>query len=185
MARSRLCLCAVAVAAALPLMAVAASAQAKTLYFDGAPSHDRDATIQFTVKGTMKKGRFTPTEVSKVHVYDQMFTCYTATGARATSGRLEGSVDDYGYPDMKPIRVKQNGAFSGSLTETITDPASHASVITTLLKFSGRIANKRATGTYQSKSDPEGGIDEGYCGDAKPVAWIAGRSALPPLPPDD
>lgn len=51
------------------------------------------------------------------------------------------------------------------------------------LKFSGRIANRKATGTYQSKSDPEGGIDKGYCRDAKPVPWTATRGALPPLPP--
>jgi hypothetical protein len=167
------------------VFASSAVADAKTLYFDGAPKHDKDATIQFTVKGTMKHGKFSPNQVSKVHVYNQRFTCYTAQGAPATNGRLEGSVDDYGYPQMKPIQVRKNGAFSGSLTDTITDPLTHQTVIVTLLRFSGRISNKTATGTYRSQSDPEGGINEGYCGDAKPVAWSAGRSALPPLPPSD
>jgi hypothetical protein len=166
-------------------LASAAVADAKTLYFDGSPTHDRDAAIQFTVKGTMTKGKFSPTQVSEIHVYNQKFTCYSASGQRATSGRLEGSLDDYGYPDIKPVHVKKNGSFSGSVTDTITDPLSHKSVIVTLLKFSGRIVNKRATGTYQSKTDPEGGIDDGYCGDAKPVAWSASRTALPPLPPSD
>lgn len=166
-------------------LASAAVAEAKTLYFNGAPNHDRDATIQFAVKGTMSKGKFAPAEISDIHVFDQKFTCYSATGKPAQSGRLEGSVDDYGYPDMKPVKVKKNGSFSGSLTDKMTDPLTHKSVITTLLEFSGKIANKRATGTYQSKSDPEGGIDEGYCGDAKPVAWTADRSVLKPLPPDD
>jgi hypothetical protein len=164
-------------------LASAAIADAKTLYFDGAPTHDKDATIQFTVKGAVKKGKFTATQVSEIHVYNQRFTCFTTTGAPATRGRLEGSLDDYGYPQMKPIPVKKNGAFSGSLTDKITDPLSHKTVIVTLLKFSGKITNKQATGTYQSKTDPEGGIDDGYCGDAKPVAWSASRSALPPLPP--
>ncbi len=72
---------------------------------------------------------------------------------------------------------------SGSLTDEITDPLNHKTVIVTQLKFSGRIANKRATGTYQSKSNPEGGIHDGYCGNAKPVMWSARRSALPPSPP--
>jgi hypothetical protein len=164
-------------------LALAATADAKTLYFNGAPKHDKDATIQFTVNGTLKKGKFSAAKVSEVHVYNQLFTCYTATGAPATHGRLQGSVDDYGYPQMKPIHVRRNGAFSGSLTEKITDPLSHKAVTVTLLTFSGRITNKRATGTYQSKSDPEGGIDEGYCGDAKPVPWSASLSVLPPLPP--
>jgi hypothetical protein len=84
---------------------------------------------------------------------------------------------------MKPVRVKKNGFFAGSLTDRISDPLTHRSAIVTLLKFSGRIANKKATGTYQSKSDPEGGIDKGYCRDAKPVPWTATRGALPPLPP--
>jgi hypothetical protein len=163
--------------------ALAAIADAKTLYFDGAPTHDKDATIQFTVKGSVKKGKFTPTEVLDVHVFNQRFTCYSATGAPATHGRLEGSVDDYGYPGMKPIRVKKNGSFSGLLTDTITDPLAGKTVIVTQLKFAGRIANKKATGTYQSKSNPEGGIKDGYCGDAKPVSWGASRGALPPLPP--
>jgi hypothetical protein len=167
------------------VVASSAVADAKTLYFNGAPKHDKDATIQFTVKGTMKNGKFSPNQVSKVHVYNQRFTCYTATGAPATNGRLEGSVDDYGYPQMKPIQVRKNGAFSGSLTDTITDPLSHKAVIVTLLRFSGRITNKTATGTYRSQSDPEGGINEGYCGDANSVAWSATRSALPPLPPGD
>jgi hypothetical protein len=161
----------------------AAIADAKTMYFDGAPQHDKDATIQFTVKGTVNKGKFSATQVSNVHVYNQRFTCYTASGAAATSGRLQGSLDDYGYPQMKPIRVKKNGSFSGSFVDKFTDPLSHTTVTDTLLKFSGRIVNKRATGTYQSKSDPEGGIGDGYCGDAKPVTWSAGRTALPPLPP--
>ncbi len=165
------------------VFALVASADAKTLYFDGAPKHDKDATIQFTVKGTVKKGTFSATEVSKVHVYNQLFACYTASGARATSGRLEGSVDDYGYPQMKPIHVRKNGSFSGSFTDTFTDPLSHKTVIATLLTFSGTITGTRATGTYQSKSNPEGGIDDGYCGDAKPVTWGARRGALPPLPP--
>jgi hypothetical protein len=166
-------------------LALPAGAEAKTLYFDGAPTHDRDATIQFTVKGTVTKGKFSPTQVSDIHVFNQMFTCYSQSGKRATSGRLEGSVEDYGYPDIKPVRVKKNGSFSGSVTDRIADPLTHKSVIVTLLKFSGRIANKRATGTYESKTNPEGGIDDGYCGDAKPVAWGASRTALPPLPPDD
>jgi hypothetical protein len=164
-------------------LASAAIADAKTLYFNGAPKHDTDATIQFTVNGTVKHGKFHATQVSHVHVYNQRFTCYTATGAPATSGRLEGSVEDYGYPEIKPIRVKNNGSFSGSFTDTITDPTTGKGVIVTLLKFSGRITNQEATGTYQSKTDPEGGIDDGYCGDAKPVTWNASRSALPPLPP--
>lgn len=180
----RLVLIGMTVALALAF-ASAASAGAKTLYFDGTPKHDKDATIQFTVKGTVKKGKFSPTQVSNVHVYNQRFTCYTSTGARAMSGRLEGSVDDYGYPQMKPIHVRKNGSFSGSFTDTFTDPLSHKAVVATLLTFSGAIRGKTATGTYQSKSDPEGGIDEGYCGDAKPVAWSANRSALPPLPPSD
>jgi hypothetical protein len=167
------------------VFASAAIADAKTLYFNGAPKHDKDATIQFTVNGTVKKGKFSATQVSKVHVYNQLFTCYTSTGTPATHGRLEGSVEDYGYPQMKPIHVRKNGAFSGSLTDKITDPLTHKAVTVTLLKFSGRITNKRATGTYQSKSNPEGGIDDGYCGDAKPVTWSASRSALPPLPPSD
>jgi hypothetical protein len=158
-------------------------ADAKTLYFDGAPTHDKGATIQFTVKGNVKKGTFTATQVLDVHVYNQKFTCYSATGAPATHGRLEGSVDDYGYPGIKPIRVKKNGSFSGLLTDTITDPLSGTAVIVTQLRFAGRIVNRKATGTYQSKSDPEGGIKDGYCGDAKPVTWSAGRSVLPPLPP--
>jgi hypothetical protein len=160
-------------------------ADAKTFYFNGSPVHDKDATIQFTVNGVVQKGKFVPHQVSDVHVYNQLFTCYTAAGAPATSGRLEGSVDDYGYPAMKPIRVKKNGSFSGALTDKITDPGTGKKVITTELRFAGRIVNKRATGTYQSKSDPEGGIDFGYCGDKKPVKWGATRSALPPLPPGD
>jgi hypothetical protein len=166
-------------------LAFAAVADAKTLYFDGSPKHDKEATIQFTVKGTMAKGKFSPTQVSEIHVFNQKFTCYSTSGKPATRGRLEGSIDDYGYPDIKPVHVKKNGSFSGSVTDTITDPLSHKSVIVTLLKFSGKIVNKRATGTYQSKTDPEGGIDDGYCGDAKPVAWSANRIALPPLPPSD
>jgi hypothetical protein len=164
-------------------LASATIADAKTLYFNGAPKHDTDATVQFTVKGTVKKGKFHATSVLHVHVYNQRFTCYAASGAPATSGRLEGSVDDYGYPRIKPIRVRKNGSFSGSFTDTISDPISGKRVVVTLLKFSGRITNHKATGTYQSKTDPEGGIDDGYCGDAKPVAWSASRSALPPLPP--
>lgn len=164
--------------------ALTAIAGAKTLYFDGAPTHDKDATIQFTVKGSVKKGTFTATEVLDVHVYNQRFTCYSATGAPATRGRLQGSVDDYGYAGITPIRVKRNGSFSGLLTDTITDPLTGKGVIATQLRFAGRIANKRATGTYQSKTNPEGGIKDGYCGDAKPVSWTATRGALPPLPPD-
>ena len=79
-------------------LASAAVAKAKTLYFNGSPTHDHDATIQFTVKGTMTKGKFSPTEVLDIHVFNQQFSCYSAAGKRATSGRLEGSVDDYGYP---------------------------------------------------------------------------------------
>jgi hypothetical protein len=165
--------------------ALTAVAEAKTFYFDGSPTHDNGATIQFTVKGVAQKGKFVPHQVSSVHVYNQLFTCYTAAGAPATSGRLEGSVDDYGYPGMKPILVKKNGSFTGSLTDKITDPGTGKKVIVTELKFAGRIVNKRATGTYQSKSDPEGGIDFGYCGDKTPVKWRAARSALPPLPPGD
>ena len=166
-------------------LASAAVAKAKTLYFNGSPTHDHDATIQFTVKGTMTKGKFSPTEVLDIHVFNQEFSCYSAAGKRATSGRLEGSVDDYGYPGIKPVHVKKNGSFSGSLTDKIADPLTHKSVIVTLLKFSGKIVNKRATGTYQSKTNPEGGIDDGYCGDAKPVAWGASRTVLKPLPPDE
>lgn len=165
------------------VFASAAMADAKTLYFNGAPKQDKDATIQFTVKGTVKKGKFSATQVSEIHVYNQRFTCYTASGARATSGRLQGSIEDYGYPQIKPIHVSKTGSFSGSATDKITDPLTHKTVIVTLLKFAGRITDKRATGTYQSKTNPEGGIDEGYCGDAKPVTWSAGRSVLPPLPP--
>jgi hypothetical protein len=164
-------------------LTLTAIADAKTLYFDGTPKHDRDATIQFTVKGTVAKGKFSATQVSDVHVYNQRFTCYTAKGAPATRGRLEGSVEDYGYPQIKPMHVSKNGSFSGSMTDKITDPLSHKTVILTLLKFSGRITDKRATGTYQSETDPEGGIDDGYCGDSKPVAWSTSRGALPPLPP--
>jgi hypothetical protein len=137
------------------------------------------------VKGTVKHGKFSPTQVSEVHVYNQRFTCYTAKGAPATHGCFQGSVDDYGYSPRKSIQVRKNGAFSGSLTDTRTDPLRHNIVIVTLLRFSGRITNKTATGTYRSKSDPEGGVNEGYCGDATPVAWSARRSALPPLPPSD
>jgi hypothetical protein len=180
----KLILTGVVLAFALAL-ASAAIAKTKTLYFEGSPTHDHDATIQFTVKGTMTKGKFSPTEVLDIHVFNQEFSCYSASGQRATSGRLEGSVDDYGYPDIKPVHVKKNGSFSGSLTDKIADPLTHKSVITTLLKFSGKIVNKRATGTYQSKTNPEGGIDDGYCGDAKPVDWVANRTVLAPLPPDD
>ena len=81
------------------------------------------------------------------------------------------------------MHVSKNGSFSGLMTDKITDPLSHKTVIVTLLKFSGRITDKRATGTYQSKANPEGGIDDGYCGDNKPVAWSTSRSVLPPLPP--
>lgn len=165
------------------VFASTASADAKTLYFDGAPQHDKDAAIQFTVKGTVKKGKFSATQVSNIHVYNQLYTCYTASGAPVTNGRLQGSLDDYGYPDIKPIRVNKNGFFSGSFSDSFTDPQSQNTVTDTLLTFSGRIMNKRATGTFQSKSDPEGGIDDGYCGDAKPVRWSANRTALPPLPP--
>jgi hypothetical protein len=83
------------------------------------------------------------------------------------------------------MRVKRNGSFSGSFTEKITDSASGKTVVVTRLKFSGRVTNKKASGPYQSKSNPEGGIDEGYCGDAKPVIWNARGSTLPPLPPGE
>jgi hypothetical protein len=166
-------------------LASASSARAKTLYFDGAPVHDAAATVQFTVKGTLSRGVFHASEVSDVRVFKQEFTCYTTGGAPGTTGRLEGSVEDYGYPHIKPIRVKRNGSFSGSLTETISDPLSGKAVTVTLLEFAGRVTNRSATGTYQSKSNPEGGIDEGYCGDAKPVAWRAKGGALPLLPPED
>jgi hypothetical protein len=133
----------------------------------------------------VKKGKFSATQVSEADVYNQLFSCYTAQGARATNGRPQGSVDDYGYPQIKPIHASKNGSFSGSFTDKLTDPLSHKTVIATLLKFSGRITGTRATGTYQSKTNPEGGIDDGYCGDAKPVTWSARRGVLPPLPPSD
>ena len=41
-------------------LASAAVAEAKTLYFNGAPNHDRDATIQFAVKGDHEQGEVRP-----------------------------------------------------------------------------------------------------------------------------
>jgi hypothetical protein len=142
------------------LMPVAGSAT--VLHFKGTAVSDSQTQVTFDVKGhtkKVKKGKkfkkvFAASTVSNVHVENQLFTCYDASGNPVQSGR---STIPYDFFNIPPMHVSKTGVFSG-VYEFVTG----GSVITRET-FTGKIKNRTAKGTFQAQYDP-GGIQYGYCG---------------------
>jgi hypothetical protein len=158
-------------ASALLALALPAAAGAMVLHFKGSADADSQTQVSFDVTGRkakVKKGKktkkvFVASTISDVHVEEQLFTCYDASGNAAYGGRF---TSQYEFFDIKPMTVGKSGKFSG------TYEAKVGSAVISRETFTGTIKGRTAKGTFQAQYDP-GGIEYGYCGNASGEPYTA------------
>ena len=146
--------------------AVFATAALAAVQFKGTAKSDPKTKVSFKVVGNTSGGKFQNGKVSEIRVENQRYTCFDKNGNPRYSGRTT-----YLYVFIKPVPINSNNHFRG-----VYKSVASGHVIQKLV-FEGTITrNSRgkfvAAGTFRSQVS-EGGIEFGYCGNKRPVKWVA------------
>jgi hypothetical protein len=146
--------------------AVFAATALAAVQFQGKAKFDARTKVSFQVVGNTSGGKFQNGRVSQIRVENQRYTCFDKNGNPRYSGRTT-----YLYQLIKPADINSNNHFRG-----VYKSVASGHVLQRLV-FQGTITRNRrgkfvAAGTFRSQVS-EGGIEFGYCGNKRPVQWVA------------